>query len=131
MTEPTYIWGTGKRKCAIARVRLRRGTGKIEVNGKDFKEYFPREKQIIGILKPFEAIGKPNDFDVIADVFGGGVAGHADAVKLGISRALVAFDATFHRPLKDSGCLTRDSRIKERKKYGQKRARKKFQFSKR
>jgi len=131
MADVTYIWGTGKRKCAIARVRLARGSGKILVNGKDYKEYFPREKQILLIGKPFEVIGRPGDFDVIAAIHGGGVAGHADALVLGISRALVEFDATFHRVLKDSGCLTRNSKVKERKKYGQKKARKKFQFSKR
>ena len=127
----TYVRGTGKRKCAIARVRLARGAGKIMVNGTDYKEYFPRQKQHNDIMKPFEAIGKPGDFDVIADIHGGGVAGHADALLLGIARALVEFDATFRQNLKDSGCLTRNSKIKERKKYGQKKARKKFQFSKR
>jgi len=131
MAEVTYIWGTGKRKCAIARIRLARGSGKITVNGTDYLEYFPRKKHHNDIMKPFEAIGRTGDFDVIAKVHGGGVAGHADAVLLGISRALVKFDATFHRTLKDSGCLTRDARVKERKKYGQKKARKKFQFSKR
>jgi small subunit ribosomal protein S9 len=131
MAEATFIWGTGKRKCAIARVRLRRGSGKVEVNGKDVSEYFPRRKQVVRIMEPFQVIGRPGDFDVVAQVYGGGVAGHADAVRLGVSRALVAFDATFRRPLKDSGCLTRDARIKERKKYGQKGARKKVQFSKR
>jgi small subunit ribosomal protein S9 len=131
MAEATYVRGTGKRKCAIARVRLRRGSGKVVVNGMDPKEYFPRQKQVERVMEPFEVVGKPADFDVIAGVHGGGVAGHADAVRLGIARALVDFDATFRGPLKESGCLTRDSRIKERKKYGQKRARKKFQFSKR
>ncbi len=126
-----YIWGTGKRKCAIARIRLRRGSGKIDVNGKDFNEYFPRKKQIEKILLPFMIIDRMGDFDVLAKIHGGGIAGHADALVLGISRALVTFDATFHRSLKDAGCLTRDSRIKERKKYGQPGARKKFQFSKR
>ena len=127
----TYVRGTGKRKCAIARVRLARGGGSLMVNGKDFKEYFPRQKQINDIMHPFEVLGKAGDFDVLADIHGGGIAGHADALKLGIARALVEFDATFRQQLKDSGCLTRNSKIKERKKYGQKKARKKFQFSKR
>jgi small subunit ribosomal protein S9 len=131
MSEVTYIWGTGKRKCAIARIRLARGSGKILVNGLDYTEYFPRKKHHADIMKPFEVIGRPGDFDVIAKCHGGGVAGHSDAVALGIARALVEFDATFHRSLKDSGCLTRNSKVKERKKYGQKKARKKFQFSKR
>ncbi|HEX9744199.1 MAG TPA: 30S ribosomal protein S9 [bacterium] len=131
MAETTYIWGTGKRKCAIARVRLTRGSGNIKVNEKLVDEYFPRLKQAERIRKPFEMIGKSSDFDVIVSVHGGGVAGHADAAMLGIARALVEFDATFRPKLKESGCLTRDSRIKERKKPGQKKARKKFQFSKR
>ena len=131
MTEASYVWGTGKRKCSIARVRLRRGSGKITVNGIELREYFRREKQIKDVLKPLESIGRMADYDVIAKIHGGGIAGHADALKLGIARALVSFDATFRPALKETGCLTRDSRIKERKKYGQKRARKKFQFSKR
>jgi len=131
MTETNFVWGTGKRKCAIARVRLRRGSGKIEVNGKEATEYFQRVKQLEAVKLPFEVIGRTADFDVIAAVHGGGIAGHADAVKLGIARALIEFDATFRASLKVAKCLTRDSRVKERKKYGQKRARKKFQFSKR
>jgi small subunit ribosomal protein S9 len=131
MAETNYVSGTGKRKCAIARVRLRRGTGKIEVNGLDAAVYFPRVQQVAAVKKPLEAIGRVDDFDVLAHVIGGGVAGHSDAVKLGIARALVTFDATFRTSLKKAGCLTRDARVKERKKYGQKRARKKFQFSKR
>ncbi|MFH1675756.1 MAG: 30S ribosomal protein S9 [bacterium] len=131
MTEASYVWGTGKRKCAIARVRLRRGSGKITVNGAELKDYFQREKQIKDIMRPLESIGRTADYDIIAKIHGGGIAGHADALKLGIARALVDFDAGFRPSLKESGCLTRDARIKERKKYGQKRARKKFQFSKR
>jgi small subunit ribosomal protein S9 len=131
MAEANYIWGTGKRKCSIARVRLRRGSGKIEVNGKELEQYFPRVKQHEAAKLPLVVLGKLGDFDVIADVEGGGVAGAADAVKLGVARALIKFDATFRTQLKSAGCLTRDARVKERKKYGQKRARKKFQFSKR
>jgi small subunit ribosomal protein S9 len=131
MPETNFSWGTGRRKCAIARVRLRRGSGKIEVNGVEADKFFHRAKQMESVKLPFEAIGRPGDFDVIAKVEGGGAAGHADAVKLGIARALVSFDATFRPQLKHAGCLTRDARVKERKKYGQKRARKKFQFSKR
>jgi small subunit ribosomal protein S9 len=131
MPDVTYVWGTGKRKCAIARVRLARGTGKITINDKDSKEYFSRASHMQIINRPFEIIGKPNDFDVIASIGGGGIAGHADALLLGIARALVEFDATFRGQLKEAGCLTRNSKVKERKKYGQKKARKKFQFSKR
>jgi small subunit ribosomal protein S9 len=131
MAETSYVWGTGKRKCAIARVRLRRGSGKIEVNGLEADKYFPRQAQLNAVRLPFEAVGRPAEFDVIAKVEGGGIAGHADAMKLGIARALVTFDATFRGQLKEAGCLTRDARIKERKKYGQKRARKRFQYSKR
>ncbi len=131
MADVTYVWGTGKRKCAIARVRIARGEGKILVNGVEAKNYFPRKKHMDDILLPFEVIGRQDDFNVIAMIHGGGVAGHADALKLGISRALVEFDATFRQQLKESGCLTRNAKVKERKKYGQKKARKKFQFSKR
>ncbi len=131
MEETTYVRGTGKRKCAIARVRLKRGAGEILVNGKELKDYFPRQKQLNDIMKPLDVIGKPKDFDIVAAVHGGGIAGHADALKLGIARALVEFDATFRQQLKETGCLTRNALVKERKKYGQKKARKKFQFSKR
>jgi len=131
MADVSFIWGTGKRKCSIARVRLARGSGKILVNGTEAKDYFPRAKHIEEVMKPLEVVGKSGEFDVIAKIHGGGIAGHADALKLGIARALVEFDATFRQQLKESGCLTRDARVKERKKYGQKRARKKFQFSKR
>src|SRR3990172_4122031 len=116
MAETTFVRGTGKRKCAIARVRITRGSGAITVNGLDYKLYFPRVKQAEKIEKPFEAIGKIGEFDVVADIHGGGVAGHADALSLGIARALVEFDATFRGKLKESRCLTRDARIKERKK---------------
>jgi len=131
MADVSYITGTGKRKCAIARVRLAPGSGKITVNDLDAEKYFPRKQHLEDIRKPFDVIGKTGQFDVIVKVHGGGVSGHADAVKLGISRALLEFDPSFRQALKDSGCLTRDARVKERKKYGQKKARKKFQFSKR
>jgi small subunit ribosomal protein S9 len=131
MAETSYVWGTGKRKCAIARVRLRRGSGKIEVNGVEAEKYFHRAKQIEAVKMPLEAVGRIADFDIIASIEGGGIAGHSDALKLGIARALLVFDATFRPQLKHAGCLTRDARVKERKKYGQKRARKRFQFSKR
>ena len=131
MADVNYVRGTGKRKCAIARVQLTRGSGKMTVNGVELSEYFQRPAQVSSALLPLEALRRKGDFDVIAKVNGGGIAGHADAVKLGIARALIEFDATFRQPLKEAGCLTRDSRIKERKKYGQKKARKKFQFSKR
>lgn len=131
MADVKYIWGTGKRKCAIARVRLARGKGKVMVNGLEAKIYFPRKKQLDDVMLPFEVLGKAEDFVVIAKIHGGGIAGHADALKLGIARALVEIDPEFRNKLKESGCLTRNSKIKERKKYGQKKARKKFQFSKR
>ena len=131
MADVSYVRGTGKRKCAIARVRVAQGNGKITINGQDASEYFPRKQHMLDVMKPFEVVGKAGAFDAIINVHGGGVAGHAEAVKLGIARALVGLDPDFRQPLKDSGCLTRDSRVKERKKYGQKKARKKFQFSKR
>jgi small subunit ribosomal protein S9 len=124
-------WGTGKRKCAIARVRIKPGTGKVEVNGLTPSDYFNREWQIESALLALKVAGRESKYDVIARVHGGGIAGQASAVKLGIARALEKAEPDLRGALKDAGCLTRDSRIKERKKYGQKRARKKFQFSKR
>jgi small subunit ribosomal protein S9 len=125
------ITATGKRKTAVARVRLRPGTGNITVNGRTFEDYFPREALRMVIGQPFEAVSATGRFDVNANVAGGGLAGQADALRHGISRALQAQDETLRAPLKRKGFLTRDARKKERKKYGQKGARARFQFSKR
>lgn len=130
MTEKRY-YATGKRKRAIARVYLKHGTGVITVNDRSADDYFPRESLKMMINKPFELIGKNNQFDVFVNVGGGGVAGQAGAVKHGISKALLDYDSEMRPMLKKAGFLSRDARVKERKKYGQPGARKRFQFSKR
>ncbi|MCG8553729.1 MAG: 30S ribosomal protein S9 [Proteobacteria bacterium] len=124
-------YGTGRRKTAIARVFLRPGSGQIIVNGRSVEEYFRRETSRMIIVQPFESIDKSNGFDVVCTVRGGGLGGQAEAVRNGISRALLGVDPEHRGPLKKSGFLTRDSRKKERKKPGQPGARKKFQYSKR
>ncbi len=125
-------YGTGKRKNAIARVFLRAGTGQYVVNGRGLAEYFPRETSQMIVGQPFEIVGKQGEYDVEANVSGGGVAAQAEAMRHGISRALLTIDtATFRSPLKKAGFLTRDAREKERQKPGQPGARKKFQYSKR
>lgn len=130
-TDTTYIWGTGRRKTAVARVRLRRGTGRILVNGHDADEYFPTDRARANIRAPLKAAKAVNKVDVLATVGGGGVNAQADAMVLGIARALVKADKEVHQRLKDEGFLTRDSREKERKKFGRRGARAGFQFSKR
>lgn len=129
--ELTQYRGTGRRKESVARVRLIPGSGKIVVNDRPFEEYFPlRTLQMIieQPLKITETVGK---YDVLVNVIGGGVAGQAGAVRHGIARALLQLDANYRLPLKQAGFLTRDPRMKERKKYGLKKARKRPQFSKR
>lgn len=126
-----FCWGTGRRKTAVARVRLRRGTGRILINGREADEYFPIERLQQAIRAPLRCVKALNKFDVLARVDGGGVSSQADAVVLGVARALVKMDREFHPKLKEEGFLTRDSREKERKKYGRRRARARFQFSKR
>ena len=123
--------GTGRRKSSVARVRLIPGTGKITVNKKDLEEYFGMEIVKREVRRPFEIAGCEGKFDVIATVHGGGFTGQAGALRHGISRALVKSNEEFKNVLKLEGLLTRDPRVKERKKYGRKRARKRFQFSKR
>jgi len=122
---------TGRRKTSVASVRLRDGKGKINVNGRKFEEYFPLELQRKSILAPFQTLGLKTSYDIIVRVRGGGVEAQAEAIRLGISRALVLEDETRKHSLKEVGFLTRDSRKKERKKYGRAKARKRFQFSKR
>ena len=124
--------GTGRRKTAVASVRLRPGSGKVSVNGKGFEQYFPTELQRSTILAPFKSCGLSFDkYDVFVRVKGGGVEGQTIATRLGLARALVEDDEVRRPDLKDVGFLTRDSRKKERKKYGRAGARKRFQFSKR
>lgn len=121
----------GRRKTSVARVMLSSGEGKISVNKRPFEDYFNRETHRLVILQPFKATDTTGKFDVRANVNGGGVSGQAEAIRHAISRALVIADNAYKASLKSGGFLTRDSRMKERKKYGQKRARKRFQYSKR
>jgi small subunit ribosomal protein S9 len=125
------ITATGRRKTAVARVRLRLGTGQILCNGRPMAEYFPREALHTRIHEPFEATGLSGRYDILARLDGGGVAGQADALRHGISRALEKVDEQLRASLKRRGLLTRDARKKERKKYGQRGARARYQFSKR
>ncbi|MCB1114148.1 MAG: 30S ribosomal protein S9 [Chlamydiia bacterium] len=122
---------TGRRKTAVASVRVREGSGKVEVNGKPFEKYFPLELQREAIMAPFASTGGFQHQDLIIRVKGGGLEGQAIAIRLGIARALVAGDSERRHELKAKGYLTRDPRKRERKKYGRAGARKRFQFSKR
>jgi small subunit ribosomal protein S9 len=131
MADLVQYYGTGRRKSAIARVFLRPGTGAFKVNGKAFDVHFVTEQQRVSAKRPLVLTETTANFDVVTRVTGGGVNAQADAVKMGISRALLEFNAELRKTLKSEGLLTRDARAKERKKYGQKGARKRFQFSKR
>ena len=123
--------GTGRRKTAVARVRIKPGVGKVNVNGREFDKYFFLEDQRMIAMQPFAATENENKFDVRVNVSGGGLSGQAEAMRHGIARALLVVDPE-HRPvLKAAGLLTRDARQRERKKYGQPGARKRFQYSKR
>ena len=132
-------YGTGRRKTSVARVRLVNGTGKITVNGKDVREYFPFETLVMDLVQPLELTNTKEMFDVIADVHGGGFSGQTGAIRLGITRALLEYDSetpadsenSYRKVLKAAGFITRDSRKKERKKPGLKKARRAPQFSKR
>jgi small subunit ribosomal protein S9 len=130
MTQERY-YATGKRKSAVARIYMKSGSGNIVVNKRSYEEYFTRPSLKMIIRQPFEITGKNGQFDLYVNVSGGGVAGQAGAVKHGISKALLEYDVQLRPILKKAGFLTRDARIKERKKYGQPGARKRFQFSKR
>jgi small subunit ribosomal protein S9 len=123
--------GTGRRKTAVARVRLSVGTGKIVVNGRAFEKYFPVESHRVTALQPLTVTGMGDKYDALVNVRGGGPNGQADAVRHGLARALLTVDANFRPVLKAEGLLTRDPRMRERKKYGQPGARKRFQYSKR
>ena len=124
-------YGTGRRKTSTARVFLRPGTGAITVNHREFERFFPTDSQRIQVKRPLIVTEMGDKFDILATVAGGGVNGQAGAIRLGIARALVLFNAELRKQLKKDGLLTSDSRIKERKKYGLAGARKRFQFSKR
>ncbi len=131
MAKQVVYSATGKRKQSIARVRLFPGEGKIIVNSRDFKEFFKRESLITVIMEPFRLTNTENAYDVIADLSGGGISGQAGALRHSISKALLEINEEYRPILKREGFLTRDSRVKERKKYGLKKARKRPQFSKR
>jgi len=130
MAEQRF-YATGKRKSAIARVYMKAGNGNIVVNKRSYEEYFPRPSLKMLIKQPLDITGKKDQFDLYINVTGGGVAGQAGAVKHGISKALLEYDAELRSVLKKAGFLTRAARVKERKKYGPPGARKRFQFSKR
>jgi small subunit ribosomal protein S9 len=128
MADKIYV---GRRKNATARVILRSGSGKVTVNKKEIEKYFPLKTNRDDILLPFNITETLGSYDVLANVNGGGFTGQSEAIRLGIARALVDMNADFKPPLKAEGLMTRDPRMVERKKYGQPKARKKFQFSKR
>ena len=131
MSEQEQFLGTGRRKTSIARVILRPGEGKVVVNDRAFDSYFPSEALRMEVQQPFVITETGGKFDVLVNAYGGGVHGQAGAARLGIARALLAFNPELRSKLRQGGFLTRDPRAKERKKYGQKGARKRFQFSKR
>jgi small subunit ribosomal protein S9 len=131
MQATARFYGTGRRKCSVARVWLQAGDGKILVNDRPADDFFPRPPLKMILEQPFKAAGLEGKCDVVATVAGGGMTGQAGAIRLGISRALLAMDQALRTPIKKAGLLTRDPRVKERRKYGQKGARARFQFSKR
>jgi small subunit ribosomal protein S9 len=126
-----FWWGTGRRKSSVARVRIKPGDGKFLVNKKELKDYFVREQDRKAVMAPLNSVGAAKSFDVFINVKGGGTTGQAGASLLGIARALRKYDANFVHVLRDGGHLTRDPRMVERKKPGQRGARRRFQFSKR
>ncbi len=130
MAEIQY-YGTGRRKTSTARVYLRPGAGEVQINRKPFDKYFPNETLRMIIRQPLQLTETTTKFDLLINVSGGGPSGQAGAIRHGITRALIEFNADLRPALKQAGLVTRDPRIKERKKYGQKGARKRFQFSKR
>jgi small subunit ribosomal protein S9 len=125
------ICATGRRKTSVAQVRLKPGDGKLKVNKRDFGSYFPQEALRNYIVQPLQLTNMSGEYDVVVKVTGGGLSGQAGALRHGLARALVLSDSSLREVLKNSGCLTRDARMKERKKAGQPGARRKFQFSKR
>ncbi|MBI3332582.1 MAG: 30S ribosomal protein S9 [Candidatus Omnitrophica bacterium] len=131
MPEETMTMTTGRRKEAVAKVKLIPGTGQILVNGRALQDYFPRQHLQTFVQEPLKATQTSSKFDCVAQVAGGGLAGQAGAVRQGLSRALVVADQTLKSVLRKGGFLTRDPRVRERKKYGQKGARKRFQWTKR
>ena len=126
-----YWWGTGRRKSSVARVRIRLGEGKLLINKKELDEYFKRLQDRIAVKGPLKAVEGEKTFDVFINVSGGGTTGQTGAAVLGIARALKNYNDSYTQPLREGGYLTRDPRMVERKKYGQRGARRRFQFSKR
>ena len=131
MAGANLAYGTGRRKTAIARVYLRQGKGEISVNGRPLEEYFPLEHNRQRLIFPLRVTDTEQSYNVLINVKGGGINGQTDACAHGIARALAELDESNHTALRSNGLLTRDSRMKERKKYGQRGARRRFQFSKR
>jgi len=131
MAAPTQYQAVGRRKTSVARVYLRPGTGTVTINKRPLAEYLPTEVRQKALTAPLVLTGTAGQFDVVVNAKGGGLTGQAEATQLGIARALVAYSEDLRKPLRDAGYLTRDPRMVERKKYGQPKARKRFQFSKR
>jgi small subunit ribosomal protein S9 len=131
MSTTSLITATGKRKNAVARVQLKPGTGQITINDRPLETYFPREIHRVQVLQPFQITSTTGKFNTAVNVQGGGEMGQAGAVRHGIAKALLQINSALRESLKKEGLLTRDSRVKERKKYGQKGARRRFQYSKR
>ena len=129
--KQNFIWGTGRRKSAVARVRVAAGTGRIEINGRTLTDYFTFERDRKAIFGPLEVTNTGGKMDVLVNTSGGGHTGQSGAIILGLGRALLRMDKAYEQALRNAGFLTRDSRMKERKKYGQRGARRRFQFSKR
>ncbi len=129
--KPSYIWGVGRRKTAVARVRIALGSGKIEINGRELNDYLTAERDRKAIFGPLEVTSTAGKMDVKVNADGGGPSGQTGAIVMGLGRALAKYDSSLEGALRNAGYLTRDSRMKERKKYGQRGARRRFQFSKR
>jgi small subunit ribosomal protein S9 len=129
--KPQFVWGVGRRKTAVARVRIAPGGGKIEINGRTLNDYFTAERDRKAIFGPLEVTNTGGKMDVLVNASGGGPTGQAGAIVMGLGRALAKYDQGLEGALRNAGFLTRDSRMKERKKYGQRGARRRFQFSKR
>jgi small subunit ribosomal protein S9 len=127
----TFVWGVGRRKTAVARVRIATGSGKISINGRELNDFLTAERDRKGIFGPLEVTNTGGKIDIHANCTGGGPAGQAGAIVMGLARALLKLDPSTESALRGGGFLTRDSRMKERKKYGQRGARRRFQFSKR
>ncbi len=129
--RPQFIWGVGRRKSAVARVRIAPGAGKMVINGRELNDYFTFERDRKALFGPLEVTNTGGKIDVYVNTDGGGSTGQCGAIIMGLGRALAKFDASLEVALRENGFLTRDSRMKERKKYGQRGARRRFQFSKR